>query len=45
MPGRYQRLRLDSRERRADAVILHWTGPAGKEWIRKQVEGKKLSRV
>lgn len=33
MPPEFQRLRLDPPERQADAVILHWTGPAGKQHI------------
>jgi len=38
MPPQYQRLRLDpvARQRR-DAVIMHWTGDAGKRQIAAQV--------
>ena len=37
MPPPYQRLRLDPPAVQADAVVMHWTGPVGKQHIAKQL--------
>jgi hypothetical protein len=37
MPPQYQRLRLDPAATQADAVIMHWTGPTGKQHIAAEI--------